>query len=73
MSGQYQEPVEGKFPDATQEILAAMKSLSDEELDYSSDSSNSETEPEQNYNFLINIVLIIRILSLQRNISLILI
>ena len=46
VSDQYQEPVEGKFPDATQEILEAMKSPSDEEMDYSSNSSTSELEPE---------------------------
>lgn len=45
VSDQYQEPVEGKFPDATQEILEAMKSPSDDELDYSSNSSTSESEP----------------------------
>ena len=28
VSDQYQEPVQGKFPDATQEILKAMKSIS---------------------------------------------
>ena len=46
VSDQYQEPVEGKFPDATQQILEAMKSPSDEELDYGSGSSTSESEPE---------------------------
>lgn len=46
MSDQYQEPVEGKFPDATQKILEIMNSSTDEELDYSSDSSVSESEPE---------------------------
>ena len=46
VSDQYQEPVEGKFPDATQQILEAMKSPSDEEMDYGSDSSTSESEPE---------------------------
>ena len=46
VSDQYQEPVEGKFPDATQQILEVMKSPSDEELDYGSDSSTSESEPE---------------------------
>lgn len=49
VSDQYQEPVEGKFPDATQEILEALKTPSDEELDYSSYSSTSESETEQNY------------------------
>ena len=46
MSDPYQEPVEGKFPDATQQILEAMKSPSDEELDYSPGSSRSKSEPE---------------------------
>ena len=46
VSDQYQEPVEGKFPDATQQILEAMKSPSNEELDYGSDSSTSVSEPE---------------------------
>ena len=46
VSDKYQEPVEGKFPDATQQILEAMKSPSDDELDCSSDSSESEPEPE---------------------------
>ena len=31
----YQEPLEGKFPDASQQILEAKKSPSEEELDYS--------------------------------------
>ena len=44
VSDQYQEPVEGKFPDATQQILDAMKSAADEELDYSSLSSTSDSE-----------------------------
>lgn len=46
VSDQYQEPVEGKFPDATQQILDAMKSPSDEELNSSSGSNTSESEPE---------------------------
>ena len=46
VSDKYQEPVDGKFPDATQQILEAMKSPSDDELDCSSDSSESEPEPE---------------------------
>ena len=44
VSDKYQEPVEGKFPDATQQILEAMKSPSDDELDCSSDLSESEPE-----------------------------
>ena len=39
VSEQYQEPVNGKFPDDTQQILQALQSPSDEELDYHSDSS----------------------------------
>ena len=31
VSEQYQEPVNGKFPDDTQQILQALKSPSDEE------------------------------------------
>ena len=46
VSDQYQEPLEGKFPNAPQQIVDAMKSLSDDELDYSSGSSKSESEPE---------------------------
>lgn len=46
LSNKYHEPVEGNFPDATQQILEAMKSPSDDELDCSSDSSESEPEPE---------------------------
>ena len=46
VSDTHQEPVEGKFPDATPEILEAMKSPSDDELDCSSNSSESESEPE---------------------------
>ena len=43
VSDQYQEPVEGKFPDATQQVLEAIKSPSDEELDYSSGSNTSQS------------------------------
>ena len=46
VSEQYQEPVNGKFPDDTQQILQALQSPSDKELDYHSDSSTSESEPE---------------------------
>ena len=46
VSEQYQEPVNGKFPDDTQQILQALQSPSDKELDYHSDSSKSESEPE---------------------------
>ena len=51
VSDKYQEPVGGKFPDATQQIQEAMKSPSDNELDCSSDSSESEAEPEKLNNF----------------------
>ena len=44
VSEQYQEPVNRKFPDDTQQILQALQSPSDEELDYHSDSSTSESE-----------------------------
>ena len=46
MSDQYQQPVEGKFPNATPQILEAMKSPSDEDLDNSLDLSMSESESE---------------------------
>ena len=46
VSEQYQEPVNGKFPDDTQQILPALQSPSDKELGYHSDSSMSESEPE---------------------------
>ncbi len=39
----YKEPVDGKFLDATNQILEELKSPSDdEELDYSSDESSTE-------------------------------
>ena len=46
VSDKYQEPVEGKFPDATQQILEAMKSPSDDELDRQTRASQSQSQSQ---------------------------